>query len=98
MKIEGDQGKGVDNTSANKLAFRCSDLKGRKKTEWYELGYTDWGEWKTTQFDFLEGDNKWVAMYSARIEGRQNGGDDSSMNGLKIWPMSAPAIPCKTCK
>ena len=84
MKLDEKHGGGVDDTAANKLRFKCSDLKGGKKTKWYELGYTDWGEWKTTQFDFLEGDNKWVAMYSARIEWNQYGGDDSTMNGLKI--------------
>ena len=56
-----------------------------------ELGKTNWGEWKDSQWN--DGDDKlWLCGTKARIEAPQGTGDDTALNGLQVARCEVPKV------
>lgn len=76
LRGEAPQGKG-DDTGANNVEFACSG--GGYATAPGGAGWGSWSFWQSCPV------NSAVCGLSIRFEGSQGGGDDTAMNGLRLY-------------
>ena len=80
MRIEGKQGWG-DDTAANGLRFRYCHLEDWWKQTTATVYNGNWGNWRGMRMCPY---GYYVDGAQIRYEGKQGGGDDTALNGLKI--------------
>jgi hypothetical protein len=76
LRVEAPQGNG-DDTGANNAEFTCSG--GGYATAPGGQGWGQWSFWQSCPV------NSAVCGLSIRFEGSQGGGDDTAMNGLRLY-------------
>lgn len=76
-KWEGDQGSG-DDTASNGVSVICSDSAGTVLNPWQG----PFGNWQSNFVSCQIGE--YVCGLKTKVEGNQNGGDDTGMNGLSM--------------
>jgi hypothetical protein len=76
MKVESPQGKG-DDTAANAVKFSCSG--GGTITAPGEQRWGSWNDWQSCP------PNSAVCGFAIQLEDRQGNGDDTAMNGMRLY-------------
>jgi hypothetical protein len=79
LKVEAPQGGSVDDTSANSLKFACLNSPSTE-TEVRTNGR--WGSWGS---QVLCDGGTAVCGLQTRVEAKQGSGDDTALNGLKVF-------------
>ena len=80
MRFEDPQGDG-DDTAANGLRWKfCKMYDWHNQVQKTFEGI--WGDWKGM---VMCPENQYVAGFQVRIEPKQGNGDDTAMNGLKLF-------------
>jgi len=87
VREEGPQGGG-DDTAINDIDLYCNKNVGRGISYISAPVKTSWGSWKP---DLKCPSGQAVVGILTQVEGTQGGGDDTALNGLKLWCERYPA-------